>query len=145
MVVLRSMDVRLELKPLEINRIMCIKNKKEVISIVKKWFERIIDNFSFTPIKDEFREIEKQMKQNKKDIEFLEIEIELEENLLFFLKGKMEQIQKDCEQLEIWKKRLKNKIELKKLEIIDVSTGEEVSKKVELKIHTEKEESAEIQ
>jgi len=57
----------------------------------------------------------------------------------------MEQIQKDCEQLEIWKKRLKNKIELKKLEIIDVSTGEEVSKKVELKIHTEKEESAEIQ
>jgi len=63
MVVLRSMDVRLELKPLEINRIMCIKNKKEVISIVKKWFERIIDNFSFTPIKDEFREIEKQIKK----------------------------------------------------------------------------------
>ena len=81
--------------------------------------ECIVDQFVYCPIDDEIKILLKQLKQNKKDVQYLESrKFDLDEEL-FYVTGKIEQFTKENNQLENWKETLEKRIEGDKEEEIE--------------------------
>lgn len=66
--------------------------------------------FGLNFFKDELKIVSKQINRNKRKTWVLKREIHKAKNQLFFVNGKLEQIEKENEQLENWEKTLKEKL-----------------------------------
>ncbi len=67
-----------------------------------KIIEKIKEPFFYRPIDNEIKCVSKQIKQNGKEIEYMEKEKKETEEHLSFLNGKLEQLKKGNKQLEDW-------------------------------------------